>query len=279
MAATEGVYPSPEARGRAVLVQNISPSATAAAIDDFFSFCGTMESKKLRTIPPGSFGGTPTLEAVVVFTDESARRTALMMNDSIVVDKPVSIVAVPAGFDFNVPVEAAAPAGAGLFGFLSEVAATVGTECKKAVSALDEATETGVLKAAKEQVVAVQQKAGQIANDIDDRYHVKNTILNVAENGKAQASMVAGAVATQTRSVATSVDQSLHLSEKTGILANQVAENETVKTAQRTISDGFQTLLSTAGLSEEATGTEPPAAAPAPETAQPASQSAAPPVS
>ncbi len=252
MDSNAAIYPSPETRDRAVLVQNISHAATGAAIDDFFSFCGTIESKKIRTMPPKSSGANPTLEAVVIFTDEGARRTALMMNDSIIVDQPVAISAVPATYDFNAAVEDTSAGQGGLFGgfggFFAGVSSTLSTEYKKAAQMLDQATETGVLKAAKDQVVAVQQKTMEIANEIDDRYHVKNTILNAAENGKQQATFVANTVATQTRNVATTVDESLHISEKTTMLADKAMENETVKTGYRTITDGFQSLMNQAGL-------------------------------
>lgn len=261
MASSE-VYPPPESRGRAVLVQNITHVATGSAIDDFFSFCGTIESKKIRTEPPTTPNGHPTLEAVVIFADEGARRTALMMNDSIIVDQPVTISAIPDGYDFNDAsardrAASSSPFGApaGLFGSIgglfADVSSAVATECKKAAQMLDNATETGVLKTAKDQVAAAQQKTRDFAADIDDKYHVKNTILNVAENSKAQATAVASVVAEQTRNVASQVDGTLHISEKTGMLAEKAMENETVNYGYRTITNGFQSLLAQTGLQQE----------------------------
>lgn len=254
-------YPPAEARGRAVLVQNITHAATGASIDDFFSFCGAIESKRLRAVQPTRGAAHPTLEAVVVFADDAARNTALMMNDSIIVDQPVSIVAVPPGYNFNAVVAAPrANAGAGgmlgdLGGFFSSFSSTVATECKRAAQMLDSATETGVLRQAKDGVNGMQQRTLAFASDIDDRYHVRNTLLNAAESSKS----IATNLVEQTRTAAKSVDESLHITEKTNELTTKAMENETVRSAHRSITTGFQTLLSQTGIQPPAAGQTQPA--------------------
>lgn len=268
------VYPPAAARGRSVLVRNISHAATGAAIDDFFSFCGAIESKQVRTVPPHGGGGNPTLEAVVVFADEAARHTALMMNDSVIVDQPVTIVAVPTGYDFNSDSAssgggvAMAPSAAGLMGelggFFSSFTSSVSEEWKKATRAIDVATESGVLRQAKDGAREFQARTMELASELDDRYHVRNTLLNAAETTKSTANVLIE----QTRNVATQVDSQYHISEKTTQFADKAMENPTVRNAQRSIAS----LLSQVGL--EADGDEP---APAPLPPNSATEPPAPP--
>lgn len=274
MAALE-VYPPADAYNRAVLVRNITAAATGAAIDDFFSFCGAIESKKVRTIPPARGASAPSLEAVVIFADDAARNTALMMNDSIIVDQPVTIVSIPSGYNFNASVSSprAGNDGTGdangnnmlgdIGGFFSAFTSTVSSEWSKAAGAIDRATETGVLRTAKDSMRDAQARTMEIASEIDDRYHVKNTLLNAAEAGKS----TANALVEQTRSIASQVDSTYHISEKT----TEVLENPAVKNAQRSITTGFQAVLQTAGLEPQAdtngngvNGTHPDEASPAP---------------
>lgn len=251
MDAPAEAYPSEAARSRAVLVQNITHAATGASIDDFFSFCGTIESKRVRALPPPNGQAHPTLEAVVVFADEAARNTALMMNDSIIVDQPVSIIAIPPGYNFNIvvaPMTSGGVADGGMLGdiggFFASFSSTVASECKKAAQMLDDATETGVLHSAKVGVAGMQKRTIEMASDLDDKYHVKNTLLNAAESSRS----IASALVEQTRSAAKTVDQSLHISQTTNEIAGKAMENETVRSAHRTITTGFQSLLNSAGI-------------------------------
>lgn len=261
-------FPPATALPRAVLVRNISPLATSATLEDFFSFCGTIESHRLRQLKPTSSStATPDQQAVVIFSDERARENALVMDKSCIVDTVVSITAVPPEFDFDVdPVSRSSGTGAGAgtaagqpFGFLGSgfsavgdlfagVGSAVASEMEKAGKAIDHVTDTGVLKSAKDQMALATKRTKDFAVDLDTKWHVRENVINVAEVGKAQASAVATVVASQTSSLATQVDRSLHITENTGKLAEKARENEAVNSGIRAVSGGFQNLLSQTGL-------------------------------
>lgn len=259
MAAT---YPSSEERSRAVLVRNISHIATSAAIEEFFSFCGPVVDHRLRTVPPTKTGGDPTLEAVVIFADDRVCEDALVMNESSIVDQPVSITRVPDDYDFNKPlpdgITTSAPQRQGLFGGFSAfgdlfagVGSAVASEVGKAGKMFDSATETGVLKQAKDNVALATQRTRDFAVDLDDKWHVRNNILNAAEVGKAKASEVASAVANQTTAIATEVDSRLQISENTGKLAEKAREVPAVNQGVAAITGGFHTLMAQTGLAQQ----------------------------
>lgn len=255
-------YPPAEATSRAVLVRNISPLATSATLEDFFSFCGTIESHRLRrlstpsvsaTSNPNNSNGSGTQQAVVIFSDERARDNALVMDQSSIVDTLVEITRVPDGFDFN---KDPTPPPSGFFGsgfaafgdLFAGVGSVVATEVGKASKAIDSATDTGVLKTAKDQMALARKRTTDFAADIDHKYHVRENIFNAAEAGKSHATTVASALATQTSNIATQVDRSLHISENTGKLSEKARENPTVNNGIRAVTGGFQTLLAQTGL-------------------------------
>eukprot|EP01089_Gocevia_fonbrunei_P014625 TRINITY_DN4049_c0_g1_i1.p1 TRINITY_DN4049_c0_g1~~TRINITY_DN4049_c0_g1_i1.p1 ORF type:complete len:144 (-),score=27.41 TRINITY_DN4049_c0_g1_i1:190-579(-) len=75
-----------EAINRTVLVTSISLSATSKAVTDFFAFCGTIKSLTLRTIP-----GADSQEAIIEFKQEAATKTALLLTNALIVDKPITV--------------------------------------------------------------------------------------------------------------------------------------------------------------------------------------------
>jgi hypothetical protein len=68
-----------------VLVSNISPSANEKTLAGFFSFCGTIINIKLNSYPdaPG--------EAVVEFDSEAAAKTALLLTNAVIADRPITV--------------------------------------------------------------------------------------------------------------------------------------------------------------------------------------------
>lgn len=272
MAESRETFPPAAVLSRAVLVRNISPLATSATLEDFFSFCGTIESHRLRQLKPtSSSSATPVQQAVVVFSDERARENALVMDKSSIVDTVVSITAVPPNFDFDDdPVPRASSTASGTaagggggagqpFGFFGSgfsavgdlfagVGSAVANEMEKAGKVIEEATDSGVLKSAKDQMALASKRTKDFAADIDTKWHVRENVINAAEAGKAQASAVATVVASQTSNLATQVDRSLHITENTEKLAEKARENEAVNSGIRAVSGGFQTLLSQTGL-------------------------------
>lgn len=256
-------YPPVQASSRAVLVRNISPLATSATLEDFFSFCGTIESHRLRKMPVTNSSppnGSGTQQAVVIFSDERATENALVMDQSSIVDTLVTITRVPAGFDFNAD---PAPPPSGFFGsgfaafgdLFSGVGTAVAAEVERASKALESATDTGVLKTAKDQMALASKRTKDFAADIDHKWHVRENVYSATEAGKSHATAVASALATQTSSIATQVDRSLHISENTGKLTEKARENPTVNNGIRAFTGGFQSLLAQTGLQANTSNT------------------------
>lgn len=254
--AESTAYPPPDAVDRAVLVTNISPAATSAAIEDFFSFCGAIQSHKLRTIP-ASNGKHQMQEAVVIFVESRACSDALVMDKSSILDHPVSIAPIPESYDFNrAPLAPSQEqnlfqSSFAAFGDLfAGVGTAVATEMDKAGKMLNSATDAGVLKSAKNQVALATQKTKEFAADVDGKWNVTNNIANVAATSRDRATQVASVVATQTMNAAQQVDRSLHISENTGKLAEKARENQAVNNGILAFTGGVQQLLAQTGLGD-----------------------------
>lgn len=251
------VFPPPDALPRAVLVDNISPHASAATLEDFFSFCGSIEAHRLRKV--GS-----TQQAVVIFSDERARENALVMNHSSIIDTQVAITIVPDDFNFNADPNSqsgrtgngAGQQQFGLFGsglaafgdLFQGVGGAVAAEVEKASKAWDSATDSGVLKSAKDQMALVRKRTTDLATELDNKWQVRENVKNVATVSKERATAVASVVASSTTNIASQVDRSLHISQNTSMLAERVKENPAVGSGVRAVQGGFQTLLAQTGL-------------------------------
>jgi len=69
-----------------VFVSNISPSASEKTVTDFFSFCGKINSLSLRTLDNG------VKEAIVEFGSDAAAKTALLLTNALIVDRPITVM-------------------------------------------------------------------------------------------------------------------------------------------------------------------------------------------
>jgi len=76
----------------AVEVQNISPNATEKTVSDFFSFCGKISNLYMdKDVSKGTF------RAVVQFETEAAARTALLLTNALIVDRPITVLSYTKG--------------------------------------------------------------------------------------------------------------------------------------------------------------------------------------
>jgi len=71
---------------RSVCVSNISPSANEKTVTDFFSFCGRITQLLLK-----KEDGKDTSAAVIQFETESAAKTALLLTNALIVDRPITV--------------------------------------------------------------------------------------------------------------------------------------------------------------------------------------------
>jgi hypothetical protein len=67
------------------LVSNISPSANEKTVTEFFSFCGKITNLKITKYP--NKGG----EAIVTFETESAAKTAQLLTNALIADRPITV--------------------------------------------------------------------------------------------------------------------------------------------------------------------------------------------
>lgn len=71
---------------KAVQVTNISPQANQKTVSDFFSFCGKIAKLFLKKDE-----STDTFSAVVQFETESAAKTALLLTNALIIDRPIVV--------------------------------------------------------------------------------------------------------------------------------------------------------------------------------------------
>jgi len=232
---------------RAVFVSNISPNATEKTVSDFFSFCGRIIRLNLRNVEGFQ-------EAVVVFETDSAAKTALLLTNALIVDRPITVVpyspapgelerqpsqndqpiterpyVVPDGERTKTSVVASLLAAGYVLG-----SDTIG----KARELDEKHMITLQLKVGAEQIKAK-------ANEIDRQLHISET---------------ATAIKTGVVEKAREVDEKLHISEKVGAAAEatklqatallaKANENETIakgvgilKTVGNNIQNSFQSF-------------------------------------
>ena len=77
-----------ESAPRTVIVNNISEAATTKTLVDFFSFCGAIEHIKLRPLEDEE----KTQIAEVTFETVDGANTALLLDNSLILDRPIKIV-------------------------------------------------------------------------------------------------------------------------------------------------------------------------------------------
>jgi len=214
---------------RAVFVTNISPNATEKTVSDFFSFCGRITRLNLRGITEGS------LEAVVIFESESAAKTALLLTNALIVDRPITVVP-------HFPVAGEEPAGV-----TADAGQPVITE--RPYAAPDaERTKTSVMASLVAAGYVLGSDTIQKARDLDDKHMISLQLKVGAEQIKAKANEIdrqlhisetATAIKTGVVEKAKEVDAQLHITEKVGAaasaaklqataLAAKANENETV---------------------------------------------------
>jgi RNA recognition motif-containing protein len=213
---------------RAVFVSNISPNATEKTVSDFFSFCGRITRLALQK----SSGDSQ--EAVVVFETDSAAKTALLLTNALIVDRPITVVphtpspaelaATGASPQASAPPQDASRPPEPQRSHTSVIASLVAAGYVLGADAATKAREID-----DKHMISLQLKVGaeQIkakANEIDRQLHISET---------------ASVIKTVAVEKAKEVDEKLHITEKVGAaaslakqqasaLAQKANENETV---------------------------------------------------
>jgi len=215
---------------RAVFVSNISPVATEKTVSDFFSFCGRITRLSLNRAASGDVQ-----EAVVFFETDSAAKTALLLTNALIVDRPINVVPhFPAAE--NAPViEASAPEVQADITQRPQIApdserskTSVIVSMLAAGYVLGGDAVTRAREVDEKHMISLQLKVGaeQIkakANEIDNRLHITETattIKNVAVEKAREVDEKLGI--TEKASVAAAVAKGA-----AGAVADKVSSNET----------------------------------------------------
>jgi len=217
---------------RAVFVSNISPVATDKTVSDFFSFCGRITRLTLNRSQGGDVQ-----EAVVVFETDSAAKTALLLTNALIVDRPIQVIpsaGEPVSVDTSVPAEASSAQSPEITqrsfsapdnerSKTSVVASLLAAGYVLGSDAITKAREVD-----EKHMFSLQLKVGaeQIkakANEIDNRLHITETATTIKNVAVEKAREVDGKFGiTEKASVAAAVAIGA-----AGAVADKVSSNET----------------------------------------------------
>jgi len=231
----------------AVIVTNISPSANEKTVSDFFSFCG-----KITKLYLDKEEGKDTYKAVVEFESESASKTALLLTNALIVDRPILV-------NPYLPREL----------YPQEVPPSPGTPVpEEKITHRDfgvkdeERTKTSVIASMIASGYVLASDALNKAKNYDDEHNITLQLKVGVEQIKVKAHEIdqqykisekANAVKEKTKEKAKKIDEEFKISEKATIAANSVKaatlsatakaqENETIKQGVESIKSGWNSV-------------------------------------
>jgi len=241
----------------AVEVRNISPNANDKTVSDFFSFCG-----KITKLFLDKEEGKETSRAVVEFETESAAKTALLLTNALIVDRPITVSSFPPK---EVQVQQVAPVGTPVppekiihrdFGGVHD----------------DDRSKTSVVASMLASGYVLATDALAKAKHYDDEHNITLQLKVGVEQLKVKAheldqtygiSEKAAAVKLQATEKAKQMDEEYKISEKASNAADKVKatattvaskaqENQTINSAVESVKTGWQTVTtSVQGIYQE----------------------------
>jgi len=218
---------------KAVFVANISPNATEKTVSDFFSFCGRIIKLTLRK----EVAGDGSQEAIVIFETDSAAKTALLLTNALIVDRPITVV--PHVVSNTETAEVTIPQET-----------TPEDITSRTFTAPDnERSKTSVIASMIAAGYVLGSETAAKAREIDDKHMISLQFKVGAEQVKAKANEIdkalhisetANVIKAVTMEKAKEVDEKLGISEKVGqaadavklqasAIGNKVSENEVVQ--------------------------------------------------
>lgn len=219
-----------------MIVKNITATAeppTHKVLTDFFSFCGNIAA--LSITPQGD---EPTVVAIVTFETEAAAKTAVLLNNALINDRPISVEIAPSGF----------------------VAPTSSVSADQLPhSAQGQRSETSVIQALLDSGYKLSNDAIAQAKTFDEQTGITQTLASgfaaisatVAEiDNSWQISEKAKAVGDSITSTATEVDQTYQISTKAGEVGTQAlgflqTAAGSIATGASTAADSVTTFVNT----------------------------------
>jgi RNA recognition motif-containing protein len=235
--------------GKSVIVTNISPSANEKTVSDFFSFCGKINKLYLKREE-----GKDTSSAVIQFETESAAKTALLLTNALIVDRPITVtqlestpqttegttqIPVP---DFGAPVESAKITQRD-FGNVTD----------------EQRSKTSVIASLLAAGYQLGNDALDKAKSFDDKHSLSQRAQHAVDQLKVKAheidvqygiSTKANAVKTSIEETAKKIDNELHITERASHAAQtikQTAQSGLQKAQENpTVKKGIENVKNTA---------------------------------
>jgi len=215
-----------------VLVSNISPSANEKTVSEFFSFCGKITNLKLTKYP--NKGG----EAIVTFETESAAKTAQLLTNALIADRPITVGPyhgdnqVPSQTERSAAEEATTieykeeqicnkPAVPADRSHTSVVASLLASGYVLGKDAIEKAREIDEQNQISQKIMAAATVAKEKITEIDQQLHISETIQSVGNT----ITTVGNTITTK----AHALDQAYHVSDNV---------NAAIKTVAQTIESG-----------------------------------------
>jgi len=227
-----------EAPNTQVYVTNISPSASEKTVTDFFSFCGKINSMTLRTLEGG------TKEAVIEFQTDAAAKTALLLTNALIVDRPIAVV----------PYTGPAQQSDEQVSHESKVDADEIQQQHHTVPD-QERTKTSVIASLLAAGYSLGADAVDKARSYDEEHGLSQTIMGKAQqiNEQYKIGQTASAWSSAAYSWWSGVDQSLGISQTASAIkesgsaaARAVSESEAMQAANETLEVTKEALVSAA---------------------------------
>jgi len=246
---------------RSVLVTNISPAANEKTVSDFFSFCGKISKLYLKKEE-----GKETSSAIIQFETESAAKTALLLTNALIVDRPITVAAHESSV--NVPT----PSSPQVTG--QSVPESFGSPAEQAnITTRDfggipdnQRTKTSVVASLLASGYVLTENALDKAKEIDEKNHLSSRAQVALDQVRVKAQEIdtqlgitekATMVKNTITETAKKVDTELGLSEKAAMAANAIksgaqsvltSSQQTFQKAQEnpTVKKGVEGVKSTA---------------------------------
>lgn len=215
---SEEAFNSAPAPMTQVLVSNISPTANEQSLASFFSFCGSITNLKLTTYA----GTNKPSEAIVTFDSEAAAKTALLLTNAVIADRP--IIVVPHG-DVRAPGQASFTSPES-----GEVTELSGAQIPNKGYNVpdDQRSKISVVASLLAQGYTLGDDAIAKARSIDEQAHISERVSQAAA---------------ATRVKLAEIDQAYHISQTIGAIASGVAQKAQEVDQNWKISENVQHVM------------------------------------
>jgi len=245
---------------KAVTVSNVSPNANQKTVSDFFSFCGKISKLFMKKENDNSFN------VVVEFETESAAKTALLLTNALIIDRPIVVTPYTAPVSETQTPSTSAPTDQSSEKKDSTTETHLGTQVpphnitqREFQVPDEERSKTSVIVTLLSNGYVLGKDAIDSAKDLDEKHKISPTVLGLAEQVKTKAQEIdtqygisdkVNTVTTAVSEKAKQIDDEYKLSEKAQQGLNAVkteAESVMAKVQENpTVAKGVETIKSTA---------------------------------